>query len=101
MTVFYFLGEESFEEISTSPATSDCGECCGGHAPYPQLPSDPREPGIIPATMCQGTQISPTSVVEMYAASLSRKSYSMISRYELQHQKLNLIVITIYIGSLT
>ena len=77
----HIIGEESFEEISTSPATSDCGECCGGHAPHPQLPMDPRAPAIIPATMCKSTQISPTSVVEMYAASLSRKPCPINSRY--------------------
>ena len=75
-----FLGEESFEEISTSPATSDCGECCGGHAPHPTLPHDPRAPAIIPATRSKSTQISPTSVVEMYAASLSRKACPLTNR---------------------
>ena len=80
----FIVGEESFEEISTSPATSDCGECCGGHAPYPQLPLDPRARGIIQATMCKGTQISPTSVVEMYAASLSRKPCFVNTRYNIE-----------------
>lgn len=51
-------------------STSDCGECCGGHAPYPCL--SPRSPNIIPATMCKATQISPTTVIEMYAASVRR-----------------------------
>ena len=78
--LLFLIGGDSFEEISTSPATSDCGECCGGHAPYPQVPMDPRSPVIIPATMCKATQISPTSVVEMYAASLSRKPCSIIER---------------------
>ena len=77
----FFAGEESFEEISTSPATSDCGECCSGHPPHPQLPLDQKSRAIIPATMCKGTQISPTSVVEMYAASLSRKHCPLSARY--------------------
>ena len=33
-------------------SSSDCGECCGGHAPHPCMIS-PRSPNIIPATMCK------------------------------------------------
>ena len=33
-------------------SSSDCGECCGGHAPHPGMTS-PRSPNIIPATMCK------------------------------------------------
>ena len=58
-----------------SSSTSECGgECCGGHAPFPiPTPPDPHAPAVIPATMCKGTQISPTSVIQMYSASLSRQ----------------------------
>ena len=60
-----------------SSSTSECGgECCGGHAPFPMpTPPDPNLPTVIPATMCKATQISPTSVIQMYsaAATLSRK----------------------------
>ena len=59
---------EDDEDILAS-SSSDCGECCGGHAPYPALVT--RVPNIIPATMCKSTQISPTTVIEMYAAAAS------------------------------
>ncbi len=65
--------EEDSENISEE-STSDCGECCGGHAPYPSI--SPRPANIIPATMCKATQISPTTVIEMYAASASKKRSS-------------------------
>ena len=60
---------ESDDECPGS-SSSECGECCGGHAPYPSI--SPRPANIIPATMCKGTQISPTTVIEMYAASVRR-----------------------------
>jgi len=67
------LGGGGSSVMSSSEATSECGECCGGHAPFPSLPVDPTAPVIIPATMCKGTQISPTSVIQMYhQMSLSR-----------------------------
>ncbi len=56
-------------------SSSDCGECCGGHAPYPVTKSP--NPTIIPATMCKATQISPTTVIEMYAASVRRTNGSI------------------------
>ena len=70
-----YAGDSPFGSSSImSSSTSECGECCGGHAPFPPAPVDPSAPVIIPATMCKGTQISPTSVIEMYSASLSRKT---------------------------
>merc|ERR1719266_1749107 len=59
------VDDDDLEEESSS----ECGECCGGHAPYPTLVT--RAPNIIPATMCKSTQISPTTVIEMYAAAAS------------------------------
>ena len=56
------------DDLECEESSSECGECCGGHAPYPTLT---RAPNIIPATMCKSTQISPTTVIEMYAAAAS------------------------------
>ena len=78
----YFLIDFAFQRRRPdssimSSSTSECGgECCGGHAPFPMpTPPDPNLPTVIPATMCKATQISPTSVIQMYsaAATLSRK----------------------------
>ena len=65
--------EEASDGLISS--SSDCGECCGGHAPYPSI--SPRSPNIIPATMCKGTQISPTTVIQMYAASVRGRNGSL------------------------
>ena len=67
--------EEDEEDGGLISSSSDCGECCGGHAPYPSI--SPRSPNIIPATMCKATQISPTTVIEMYAASVRGRNGSL------------------------
>ena len=67
--------EEASEDGGLISSSSDCGECCGGHAPYPSI--SPRSPNIIPATMCKGTQISPTTVIQMYAASVRGRNGSL------------------------
>ena len=61
---------------TSSSGTSDCGECCAGHAPYPYIRRDPTAvradysstDGDGPSTVSRGTQISPTTVAEMYSA---------------------------------
>ena len=42
-------GSEASEGLCPeSTSNSDCGECCGGHAPHPTLSMSPRSPNIIP-----------------------------------------------------
>lgn len=55
-------------------SSSECGECCEGHAPYPNRLMGAVSPNIIPSSMCKATQISPTTVIEMYAASVRRNN---------------------------
>ena len=46
-------GSEASEGLCPeSTSNSDCGECCGGHAPHPTLSMSPRSPNIIPGTHC-------------------------------------------------
>lgn len=54
----------------TTSSESDCGECCAGHAPYPFPPLN--QSGAT-STVSKSTQISPTSVLEMYAAANSQR----------------------------
>ena len=63
---------------SSSSGTSDCGECCAGHAPYPYVRKSKEERGAssaddtTTATVSRGTQISPDTVAEMYAAAAAK-----------------------------
>ena len=71
------VAEVAIDDTPTSSSgTSDCGECCAGHAPYPYIRRDPTAAradysstdGDGPSTVSRGTQISPTTVAEMYSA---------------------------------
>ena len=45
-------GSEASEGLCPeSTSNSDCGECCGGHAPHPTLSMSPRSPNIIPGKL--------------------------------------------------
>ena len=72
-------GSSSRGASSSTPTESDCGECCAGHAPYPfKVPAgnSSASPNSSSAaggsssvmTVTKATQISPSTVVEMYAA---------------------------------
>jgi hypothetical protein len=83
-------GAEDDDTPSSSSGTSDCGECCAGHAPYPYTRRDkngaaPADAGVAAtstttgssaddtsANVSRGTQISPSTVAEMYAAAAAK-----------------------------
>ena len=62
------------EDPTPTSSESDCGECCAGHAPYPYKPAA-RAAGAM-STVSKSTQISPTTVLEMYAAAATTGSNS-------------------------
>ena len=53
-------GSEASEGLCPeSTSNSDCGECCGGHAPHPTLSMSPRSPNIIPGRDSTRSPVDP------------------------------------------
>ena len=66
-------GDDDDDDDTTISSGSDCGECCAGHAPYPYHPRVCVSGAT--STVSRSTQISPTSVMEMYSAAQAQRQH--------------------------